>query len=99
MLLEEKRVMPINNMQMLTSIVPFIAMVLIMYFMIYRPQKKEQQKRMELLNSLKKGDKVITISGIYGVITAIDDTKVTLKLAENVSVEFVKSAVGQVVTK
>lgn len=91
--------MPVDVIQTITAIWPFILMGLIFYFMLYRPQKKEQQKRSELLGGLKKGDKVVTVGGIYGVITAIDDTKVTLKLAENVSVDFVKSAVNQVVNK
>ena len=65
--------------------------------MLYRPQKKEQNKRKEMLDGLKKGNKVITVGGMYGVITAVGDTKITLKIAENIEVDFVKSAVNQVV--
>lgn len=76
---------------------PFVLMAVIFYFMLYRPQKKEQNKRKEMLDGLKKGNKVITVGGMYGVITAVGDTKITLKIAENIEVDFVKSAVNQVV--
>lgn len=88
-----------DMMQTLTAIWPFILMALIFYFMLYKPQKKEQAKRADLLSSLKKGDRVITVGGLYGVITALGDTKVALKIAENVEVEFAKSAVNQKVDK
>ena len=76
---------------------PFVLMAVIFYFMLYKPQKKEQNKRKEMLDGLKKGNKVITVGGMYGVITAVGDTKITLKIAENIEVDFVKSAVNQVV--
>ena len=85
-------------MQTLMAVWPFLLMGLIFYFMLYRPQKKEQNKRKEMLEGLKKGNKVVTVGGIYGVITAISDTKITLKIADNVEVEFVKSAVNQIIT-
>lgn len=86
-------------MQTLTAIWPFILMALIFYFMLYKPQKKEQAKRATLLGSLKKGDRIITVGGLYGVITALSDTKVSLQIAENVEVEFAKSAINQKVDK
>ena len=72
---------------------PFLGMALIFYFMLYRPQKKDQKKRELLLNSLKKGDKVITVGGIHGVIAAVSKTKVTLTVAENVKIDFELAAV------
>lgn len=86
-------------MQTLTAIWPFILMALIFYFMLYKPQKKEQAKRAALLGSLKKGDRVMSVGGLYGVIVAISDTKIVLKIAENVEVEFAKSAINQKVDK
>ena len=56
--------------------------------------KQEQQKRQRMLDSLKKGDKVVTIGGMFGVITAISEKKVTLKLAEDVEVDFARSAIS-----
>lgn len=77
-----------DTMAMINAIWPFILMGGIFYFMLYRPQKQEQQKRQRMLDSLKKGDKVVTIGGMFGVITAISEKKVTLKLAEDVEVDF-----------
>ena len=79
---------------MLNAVWPFILMAGIFYFMLYRPQKKEQQRRQDLLSSLKVGVEVVSIGCIYGVITAISDHKVTLKIAEGVNVEFTRSAVS-----
>lgn len=73
---------------------PFILMAGIFYFMLWKPQKKEQQKRQELLNSLKKGDKIITIGGICGTITDISEKRVTVEVAENVNMTFIRSAVS-----
>ena len=47
---------------------PIVVMVAIFYFLLYRPQKKQQSRRRAMLDSLKKGDQVITIGGIYGTI-------------------------------
>ena len=81
-----------DTMAMINAIWPFILMGGIFYFMLYRPQK--QQKRQRMLDSLKKGDKVVTIVGMFGVITAISEKKVTLKLAEDVEVDFARSAIS-----
>ena len=52
---------------------PILLMVVIFYFLLYRPQKKQQKQRNELLNSLKKGQKAVTIGGIYGEITSVSE--------------------------
>lgn len=83
-----------ETMQMIQSYAPIALMAVIFYFMLYRPQKKEQKKRSEMLNSLKKGDKVVTIGGMYGVITAINEKTVTLKVADKVEIDFLRSAVA-----
>lgn len=83
-----------DMMAMLNAIWPFILMGGIFYFMLWRPQKKEQQKRQNMLESLKKGDKIITIGGMYGTITNISEKKVTVEVAENVEINFVRSAIS-----
>jgi preprotein translocase subunit YajC len=74
---------------------PIVLMGLIFYFLLYRPQKKEQKKRNDMLNSLKKGDRIVTIGGVHGTITALTDKIVTLKVTERVEVEISRSAVAQ----
>ena len=86
--------MPANFMGTLTTIWPLVLMGLLFYFMLYRPQKKQQNQRNDMLNSLKEGTKVVTIGGIIGEITKIHDDKITLKVAENVEIQCIKSAVG-----
>mgnify|MGYP000486021653 FL=1 len=83
-----------DMMAMINAIWPFILMGGIFYFMLWRPQKKEQQKRQSMLESLKKGEKIITIGGMYGTITNISEKKVTVEVAENVEINFVRSAIS-----
>lgn len=78
---------------------PFIIMIVIFYFLFYRPQKKEQQKRADLLNSLKKGDRIVTIGGIHGTITGFSDETVTVRIAEKVEIDINRAAVGSVKSK
>jgi len=79
--------------QMLASYGPIIFMGVVFYFLLYRPQKKEQQRRANMLSSLKKGDRIITAGGIHGQITAINDKIVTIKVADKVEINISRSAV------
>jgi preprotein translocase subunit YajC len=81
----------------LISFVPFIFIFIIMYFMLFRPQKKRQQEQQRLVAALKTGDKVVTNAGIHGLIANVKDTTVMLKVADNVKIEVEKSAVTNVV--
>lgn len=67
-----------------------------MYFFIIRPQRKEEKRKKEMLGALKKGDQVVTSSGIIGTVHAVKDETVTLNLGDNTRVEFLRSAVGSV---
>ena len=78
------------------SFVPFIFIFIIMYFMLFRPQKKRQQEQQRLIAALKTGDKVVTNAGIHGLIANVKDTTVLLKVADNVKIEVEKSAVTNV---
>ena len=77
---------------------PFILMGVIFYVMIYRPQKRDQKKRTEMLDSLKVGTNIVTIGGILGTITKVQEDKVRIKVAEGVEFHIRKSAVGGVIT-
>ncbi|HWY39173.1 MAG TPA: preprotein translocase subunit YajC [Chthoniobacterales bacterium] len=76
--------------------VPFILIFIIMYFLLFRPQKKRQQEQQRLISTLKTGDKVVTNAGIHGLIANVKDTTVMLKVADNVKIEVEKSAVTNV---
>ena len=79
------------------SFVPLILIFVIMYFMLFRPQKKRQQEQQRLVSALKTGDKVVTNAGIHGLIANVKETTVLLKVADNVKIEVEKSAVTNIV--
>ncbi|MBQ1868485.1 MULTISPECIES: preprotein translocase subunit YajC [Selenomonas] len=78
---------------------PIIVMIAIFYFLLYRPQKTAQKRRMSMLDSLEKHNHVMTIGGIYGTIVDLDDTKVKLKIAENTVIEVARSSINSNLTK
>ncbi|BBB92866.1 MAG TPA: preprotein translocase subunit YajC [Methylomusa anaerophila] len=81
-------------LQMLQASWPIVLMGVIFYFLLYRPQKKEQQRRQEMLSNLKKGDRIVTIGGVHGTITALTDKVVTVKIADKVEIVVSRSAVS-----
>jgi len=82
---------------MISTLIMFAAIFAIFYFMIIRPQQKKAKERQKLLDSLQKGDKVITTGGIHGAIAGIDDKTVLLDVGNNVKIKIDRSAIGQVV--
>lgn len=78
-----------------TSIILMFALIFgVLYFFMIRPQQKKEKDRQKMLSGLKKGDKVITNSGIIGVIWGIKDNIMVLKFEEDVKIEFLKSAIA-----
>lgn len=66
----------------------------IMYFFMIRPQQKQRKEREKLLNSLEKGDKIVTIGGLHGTITSLEDHTAVLEIAPNVKITIQRSAVS-----
>jgi len=88
---------PVNPLgSMLPMIVIFIG---IMYFLMIRPQQKRDRERREMLGSLAKGDNVITTGGICGSVVGLSDDRVVLRVDDNVTMEFVRGAIAQVLPK
>jgi len=81
------------------TILYLVFLFAIMYFLMIRPQKKQQQKRQEMIDSLKVNDAVVTIGGINGKVMKIKEDKVTLRIADKVEVDFEKSAISRVLGK
>ncbi len=75
---------------------PFILMLAVFYFLLIRPQQQQQKKRQEMLSALKAGDKVVTIGGIHGEITAVADDEVRVRVADGVELRMSRHGVGQV---
>ena len=82
--------------RMLIFMVP---MFVILYLLMIRPQRKRQRERLEMLESLKKGDKIITRGGIHGVITLVRDHDVVVKVDDNVKLTLSKAGVARVVER
>jgi len=80
------------------SFLPLFLILLIMYFLIMRPQAKKQKERERMLASLKKGDKVVTIGGIHGKIMGFknNDQVLVLKIDDNVKIEVDRTAIASV---
>ena len=85
-----------NEFAALGSFAPIILMIIIFYFMLYRPQKKARDERDKMLSSLQVGNRVITIGGMYGTITALTDETVRLKVADKVEIEFARASINGV---
>lgn len=83
----------------MSSILMIVVMLAIFYFLLIRPENKRKKQAEEMRNSLKKGDWLTTIGGVYGRVVAITDRTVVIETSEDrVRVEFLKSAIGQVGT-
>jgi preprotein translocase subunit YajC len=78
------------------SLIPFLLIFIIFYFLLIRPQQKKQKQQQALLDALKKGDKVITTSGIWGTITNLGKETVTLQIADNTKVKMQRENIARV---
>jgi preprotein translocase subunit YajC len=83
--------------QITQMLVMFGLMFAILYFLMIRPQQKQRQDRDRMLSAIKRGDRVVTTGGLYGTVTNLSDTTVTLRVADQVKLEFERSAIGRVV--
>jgi preprotein translocase subunit YajC len=82
-----------------STLIMFALIIGIFYFMILRPQQKRQKDRQKLLDSLKKGDKVVTAAGVYGTIAGLDDKTALVQVADNVKLKFERSAITTVLSE
>ncbi len=87
---------PDATSSLISTIIMFLAIFLIFYFLIIRPQQKRAKEHQKLIQSLKKGDKVITSSGIHGKVVGLDDRTVLLEVDDGVKIKFEKAAVAVV---
>ncbi len=85
--------------QMVGSIVWLVVLFALMYFLLIRPQQKEQKERAEMIRSLKPGDKVVTMGGLVGVVTKVEDLSVKVRVAEKVEVDVLKTGVARVLNE
>lgn len=82
---------------LLSTLIMFGLIIGIFYFLILRPQQKKQKERQRLLESVKKGDKIVTAGGLHGTVAGLDEKTVLIQVADNVKMKFDRSAVAMIV--
>ena len=81
---------------LLTQVVFFAAIFAIFYFLLIRPQQRQKRDRELMLTKVKKGDRVVTSSGMHGTVAGLTEHTVTLRVADQVRLEFDRSAIGRI---
>ena len=79
------------------SLLPFVLIIAVFYFLILRPQQRRQKEKQKLLESIKKGDRVITSGGIHGTVEGLEDKTVLVKIADNTKIKVERSAVSTII--
>ncbi len=81
---------------LLATLIWLIPFVLLMWFMVFRPQRKQQEAHRRMVAALKKGDRIVTIGGMIGEIVEISEDETRVRIADKVEVKFLKSAISRV---
>ncbi len=84
---------------LLISFGPFILIIVVMYFLLFRSQQKKNKERKNMLDSVTAGDKILTAGGIIGTVAKIEEKSILLKVADNVKIEVSRTAVSAVIEK
>lgn len=79
--------------------IPFLLIFVIFYFLLIRPQQQKQKQQQALLDAVKKGDKVVTTSGIWGTITNLGKDTVTLQIADNTKIKMQRENISRLRTE
>jgi len=86
--------------EIIMSILPFLLIFVIMYFLIIRPQRTQMKKREEMLKNIRRGDQVVTGGGFIGKVTKVfDNDELEIELAEGIKVRSVRNLIADVRTK
>ena len=87
---------PAEGSNPLVTFLPLILIFVVFYFFIIRPQKKKEDERKKMIEAVKKGDKVVTIGGVHGTVTQVDDSSLLIQADTNVKLRIDKNAVANV---
>lgn len=82
---------------LLGTLGPILLMFVLFYFLLIRPQQKRQKNVQKMQNELSKGDKVVTIGGLHGIVDAVDEGKIVVKCGDGSRLTFDRNAVREVV--
>lgn len=88
-----------GSQAMIYQVVMWVGIIGVFYFFMIRPQQKKQKEQKELLNSIKKGDQIVTIGGIHARVYNVEETLVTLELDKGVKLTVDKAAIARTVAE
>nr|WP_214646530.1 preprotein translocase subunit YajC [Borreliella californiensis] len=88
-----------GNSSFLRSLLVFVPVIAIFWFLVISPQRKEEKNKKEMIKNLKKGDRVLTVGGIFGVVKKLGDTDVILELSPNNEAVFIKNSIDKVLSE
>jgi preprotein translocase subunit YajC len=81
------------------QLLPFLMIFAIIYFLIIRPQQRRLKEHREMVEAIRRGDTVVTSGGLIGKVTKVDETELTIDIAENTRVRMIRSTVAEVRSK
>jgi len=85
-----------GGMGLISSILPFVLIFVLFYFLLLRPQMQRQKNLKQMLSALKKGDRVVTNGGMIGTVVALSKEVATLQVAEKVRIKVLRDSVSEV---
>ena len=88
-----------SSTQSMLSLLPIILIFGVFWFFMIRPQNKQRKETQRMLSELRKGDKVVTIGGVHGVVQSVRENSVIIKVDENCKIEFTRSAIASMKEK
>lgn len=89
-----------DTMSSFVSMAPLLLIFVVFYFFVIRPQQQRQKQHKSMLGSLRRGDRIVTAGGIVGTVAKVlNDSEVTVDIAENVRVRVIRSTISQVLAK
>jgi preprotein translocase subunit YajC len=81
------------------SLLPLVLIFVVFYFLLIRPQQKKQKTHREMLEALRRGDRIVTAGGIVGTITKASETELTVEIAEGIKVKVMRGMISDVLAK
>src|ERR671936_68237 len=87
----------VGSNALLTQVVFFAAIFAIFYFLLIRPQQRQKREREQMLAAVKKGDRVVTSSGLHGTVIGLNEHTITLRVDNQVKLEFDRASLGRIV--
>lgn len=90
---------PAEGSNPMISFLPIILIFVVFWFFIIRPQKKKEDTRKKMIEAVKKGDKIVTIGGVHGTVTQVDDASVLVQVDTSTKLRVEKSAIASTPSK